>query len=514
MTDIKIEFLENYKPKLLETSKLNDFRYKKAQAWSNKQFKLKHINFYSKSLINEFNKLFESVTSFLEGTPLKEISKTYDISQFVIKRISGEIIAGVSMNKVLKTYIGYKGKLGLDLASAKLMLYQHKTKTLPLTTDKGMGDLVNAVYKGYWKKSGITTWKDLLEYVFSKEQIVEWEELNRKELFDNAIKKLKDFFHKEQRLPKFVNKGFRDVINLIRTGLWNVYGIKSWNDMLSYVFDAVNSESKKYVGSDGLEYAINELKEENKKNSKLPKYDSHIGITCAIRRGYWNDLGIKTWNDLLIRIFGKINFTNNKYKGDEGFELALSVLKEFKKSNGRRPSNKDKGIGGIRAAILRGEWRYKGINSWKDMILNVFGEVKSRWKKYTGKEGLKNAVMELKAFREKNNKVPKVSEKGLSGIKGAVYRGEWKQFGINNWNDLLLKALGETNSTKNKYNGKNGLKKVVKILREFKEKNKKIPRTTDKEMNGIRKALYRGEWSDYGIKTWKSLTKFVFDEKP
>jgi len=144
---------------------------------------------------------------------------------------------------------------------------------------------------------------------------------------------------------------------------------------MTYVFDAVNSESKKYVGSDGLEYAINELKDEHKRNGKLPKYDSHIGITCAIRRGYWNDLGIKTWNDLLLYACGKVNFINNKYKGESGFELAVKVLEDFEKLNGKRPSNKDKGIGGIRAAILRGEWSYKGINSWKEMIIQVFGEI-------------------------------------------------------------------------------------------------------------------------------------------
>ena len=40
MTNIKVEFLENYKPKLLDATKLDDFRYKKSQAWSNKRFKL------------------------------------------------------------------------------------------------------------------------------------------------------------------------------------------------------------------------------------------------------------------------------------------------------------------------------------------------------------------------------------------------------------------------------------------------------------------------------------------
>ena len=142
-----------------------------------------------------------------------------------------------------------------------------------------------------------------------------------------------------------------------------------------------------------------------------------------------------------IRILIFVSFTNNKYKGDEGFILAIEVLKEFEKLNGRRPSYKDKGIGGIRTAILHGEWCSRRINSWKDMIIYIFGEAKSRWEQFTGKKGLKNAVSKLRAFKEKNQRVPKVREKGLSGIKGAVYRGEWKSFGLNNWNDLLLYAF-------------------------------------------------------------------------
>jgi len=144
------------------------------------------------------------------------------------------------------------------------------------------------------------------------------------------------------------------------------------------------------------------------------------------------------------------------------------------------------------------------------MILHVFGEVKSRWEKYTGEEGLKNAVTQLKIFKDKNQSLPKVRDKGLSGIKGAVYRGEWQSFGINNWKSLILYVFGEAELSKNKYKGRKGLENVVKILKEFEESNCKLPLTTDKEMNGIKKALYRGDWNDFGIKNWKDLINYVF----
>ncbi len=68
----------------------------------------------------------------------------------------------------------------------------------------------------------------------------------------------------------------------------------------------------------------------------------------------------------------------------------------------------------------------------------------------------------------------------------------YSSISINNYNDLLLYAFGEVGLSKNKYKGKSGLEQVAETLRKFKENNNKLPRTTDKEMNGIRKALYRG----------------------
>ncbi len=58
--------------------------------------------------------------------------------------------------------------------------------------------------------------------------------------------------------------------------------------------------------------------------------------------------------------------------------------------------------------------------------------------------------------------------------------------------------------------GKRGLENIAKILKEFKKNNNKIPRTTDKEMNGIRKAVHRGKWNDFAIKSWRHLINYAF----
>ncbi len=58
------------------------------------------------------------------------------------------------------------------------------------------------------------------------------------------------------------------------------------------------------------------------------------------------------------------------------------------------------------------------------------------------------------------------------------------------WNDLLLCVFGELNDLKCKYKDKKGLENVAQTLREFKNNNIKIPRTTDKEISNIKKVFF------------------------
>jgi len=97
------------------------------------------------------------------------------------------------------------------------------------------------------------------------------------------------------------------------------------------------------------------------------------GITSVIQRGEWIPFNIKTWNDLLMHIFGKVNSAKSKYKGEKGLELVVNILKEFHKKNKKRPHYKDKGMSGIYKAVIRGEWNKQGIKTWKNLLLFIFG---------------------------------------------------------------------------------------------------------------------------------------------
>ncbi|MHA1149668.1 MAG: hypothetical protein ACTSR8_15640 [Promethearchaeota archaeon] len=191
------------------------------------------------------------------------------ISVNVIKRIARDILAGESMEKMLITSIGYNSKLGLDFIVAQLKIFQLNNNKVPLSTDKDMSPAVRGLSHKYWEKFGVKSWNDLLIYTFGEDQLEEWKELERKQRFDQAIKELREFYQKNQRLPIKKDKECRTIDNTIITGYWENYGIKTWNDMLFYVFGEGSLDKSKYSSPNGLKQAIQELKEFYKKQGKL-----------------------------------------------------------------------------------------------------------------------------------------------------------------------------------------------------------------------------------------------------
>ena len=65
--------------------------------------------------------------------------------------------------------------------------------------------------------------------------------------------------------------------------------------------------------------------------------------------------------------------------------------------------------------------------------------IKSKPYGYQGQYGLENAKSELITFKMKKGRLPKANEFG--SIKKAILRGQFVQFNINSWNDLLRLLL-------------------------------------------------------------------------
>ncbi len=53
---------------------------------------------------------------------------------------------------------------------------------------------------------------------------------------------------------------------------------------------------------------------------------------------------------------------------EQGLERAMAGLKAFEDDQCRLPNASDKALGGVKAAIKRGEWFSFGIKSWSDFL--------------------------------------------------------------------------------------------------------------------------------------------------
>ncbi|MFX0064985.1 MAG: hypothetical protein ACFFC7_22650 [Candidatus Hermodarchaeota archaeon] len=251
---------------------------------------------------------------------------------------------------------------------------------------------------------------------------------------------------------------------------------------------------------------MTELREFKKQHKMLPTSASDDKtikrIVNAVLSGLWEQFGIKKWNELLLLTFDEVN-KEDKYKGKEGLERAIRELNKFKQDHKQRPTQRDKGMGGIKQAAERGEWSKWEIGSWNDLFMHVFGKVNIKHGKYNGEDGLKQTQEQLQEFKQQHKRLPTTTDKGMSGIRKAIKRGVWSNWGIENWNDLLWLTFKE--GSFGKYIGEKGLERAVEVLRMFEKQHRKLPSTADKGMGGIKKAINRGEWADLGIKEWNDI---------
>ncbi|MHA1168544.1 MAG: hypothetical protein ACTSRU_12025 [Candidatus Hodarchaeales archaeon] len=294
----------------------------------------------------------------------------------------------------------------------------------------------------------------------------------------------------------------------IRKNDYSEFGIESWNALLYKTFGEINNRKNVYKGFRGLDIATEELLEFKRDKRRLPSAYDFPGIIVAIYRGEWAVLEITTWNHLMLRVFGKVNQIKGMYKGKDGLERAKTELKEFKEKFGRLPVVRD--YTGIIDAAQRGEWKDQGITSWNDLLMSTFGEVNRRKNVYKGIEGLNLALLELESFRIENSRIPRMIDKGMSGMYQAVNRGEWMDYGYFSWNDLLKSVFGRINNRHGVYSGKEGLKLAEKEMLIYKDRNGRLPRSMGSGMRGIVATISSRKWEKYGISYWNDLLNDTF----
>ncbi|OLS19707.1 MAG: hypothetical protein HeimC2_40130 [Candidatus Heimdallarchaeota archaeon LC_2] len=191
-----------------------------------------------------------------------------------------------------------------------------------------------------------------------------------------------------------------------------------------------------------------------------------------------------------------------------GIEIAKYVTLKFNQENKRKPNVRDIGMEKIRYGTKTNNWRDNGVKTWNDLLELVFGETNLSQGIYTGKNGLDNAINEFKEYYEINKKYP--TSRDMPSISTSCMNGYWKQFGIESWNDLLLKVFDDTNIEKGIYHGLEGFKKSKVKLVEYYEKTGKIPSSTIKELSSIVSVIKRGIYSKYGIDKWNDMLELLF----
>ncbi|MFX1283292.1 MAG: hypothetical protein ACFFB5_06535 [Promethearchaeota archaeon] len=264
--------------------------------------------------------------------------------------------------------------------------------------------------------------------------------------------KLRVFYHKHKRLPTSNDKELQSLIESCYHNYWTNYGITSWNDLLLSVFGELNKERNPYVGLKGLKLANKRIIAFFKEKGYKPtiRDEGMKSIQKACLQGNWREFGISSWNDLLMDIFGEVNQEINLFKGLENLKRVKGELLDFCKKYRRKPNYRDKGMETIAKACFKGYWQDFGINSWNDLLFDIFGDVNRKNNIYIGKKGFDHAKEKLLKFAEIYKRKPKKRDLGMRSIQGACHLGHWRNFGIYSWNDLLLNVFGEVNRVRKK----------------------------------------------------------------
>jgi len=157
----------------------------------------------------------------------------------------------------------------------------------------------------------------------------------------------------------------------------------------------------------------------------------------------------------------KKNISKEYWKGKIGLERAKSKILILKEKLGKIPTTRDikKELGGgIYYSVKKGHWKAFNVESWTDFLIYCELEPAGKW---TGKEGLKKAVHEILSKAEDLGRTP-IKKDIPSGIPLAARRGQWGEYGINSWNDLLRYCKLEITHEVNMWVGKQGLDRAAK----------------------------------------------------
>ena len=261
-----------------------------------------------------------------------------------------------------------------------------------------------------------------------------------------------------------------------------------------------------WKGKEGLERAVTQIQAFNKKEGRSPKTRDPAmrGIVTAVKKGRWKQFGISSWS-VLIAYCGLD--PAGKWRGKSGLLRAKKEILEIVKKLNKTPT-RNQVSRGIRAAARRGEWKDEGITSWNDVLRYCGLQPRHEMSKWTGKKGFERAKEEVITVAKRLEKTP-IRDDVSDGISDAIYRGEYREYRVTSWNDLLIQCGLEVIHFIGKWKGKEGLQRAKDALVNLAIRLGRTPKRDEvPEASGISQAIKRGAWKEFGITEWNDLLRY------
>lgn len=196
------------------------------------------------------------------------------------------------------------------------------------------------------------------------------------------------------------------------------------------------------------------------------------------------------------------------WEGIMGIHRAKRRIRAYHGKHGKPPSARAKAFKTIYNHVSQGKWAKWGIPDWQTLIEECgFKRPPRSIVRYVGLEGLRYAQREILAYYETNGGVPRADQFG--GIRNALKRGEWIEYGVTNWTEFLASIDLMPLLERGKWLGVEGLDRAIRTVQDFERKYGVVPTRMSRGMLGIIGAINKGHWNNLpdgrSVATWTEL---------
>ncbi len=475
------------------------------------------IHFYPPSIQSGFEKLKETTDEYIANGYSDLIQRRCKFDEDFLRGFSHNISKTQCLEWSFAKAGGIVYKFGFEWAKLKILRNYQKHLKNPFSGNGFFYFLRRDCKKGILKEYGVSCWKDLLEISLKNHTYYQRDRqsFSGQKGLQRAKAYLQKQYEKNGKIPLGDDNGCKLIAKAIRRNIWAEFGITTWGDLIYETFGFIKGTQNLWKGGGGLERALFWIKKFYDENGTLPSgknSDYYYIINQLASSKFWKKYGISNWDDLTIKACGLVSNKkkSKNWAGIEGLETARNELIKYFDVHQKLPVSSK--FSSINQAIRKGYWKEQKINSWNDLLRDLFGRVNGFNEIWMGQKGLERARKELKSYFNTHQKLP-ISPM-FSTISWAARKGYWKEQNIESWNDLLRDTFGKVNRPYLTWKGNIGLNRAKKILIEYKNKHNKYPeeKINSNRFMDIKRALSKKYWIQLGIFTWKDLIQSIFNE--